>query len=222
MNHYPRINPEELAYWFFRLNGCTTVTNFVVHPDQRGSQRTDVDVLAVRFPFRCELLTSGEPMRDHEVFNSDGKVEIILAEVKHGLCSLNGPWTRPQDENMHRVLYAIGAFPPNQVSVVADSLYHLGVYVNELYRVRLFAIGSTKNPEIFPVAVQLLWEDILSFIHERFNHYRTQKSHHGQWYRTGRLLYRLSIEQSVDEFTATIKQCMQNQVDEFNQPRRKF
>ena len=44
------MNPETIAYWFFRLNGCATITNFVVHPDRRGSQRTDVDVLAVRFP----------------------------------------------------------------------------------------------------------------------------------------------------------------------------
>jgi len=38
------LNPEDVAYWFFRINGCSTITNFVVHPDQRGSQRTDVDL----------------------------------------------------------------------------------------------------------------------------------------------------------------------------------
>jgi hypothetical protein len=51
------MNPEKIAYWFFRLNGCATITNFVVHPDRRGSQRTDVDVLAVRFPYWHEILT---------------------------------------------------------------------------------------------------------------------------------------------------------------------
>jgi hypothetical protein len=24
---------EKVAYWFFRLNGCLTIENFVVHPD---------------------------------------------------------------------------------------------------------------------------------------------------------------------------------------------
>lgn len=68
------LNPESVAHWFFRLNGCATIKNFVVHPDQCGSQRTDVDVLAIRFPHRSELLTSDEPMQDHKVFDSDRKI----------------------------------------------------------------------------------------------------------------------------------------------------
>ena len=47
--------PKMIAYWFFRLNGYANITNFVVHPDRRGSQRTDVDVLAVRFPYWHEI-----------------------------------------------------------------------------------------------------------------------------------------------------------------------
>jgi len=59
------ISPEKVAYWFFRLNGCLTLVNFVVHPDlirrdEPRSQWTDVDILAIRFPHRKELLTSGD------------------------------------------------------------------------------------------------------------------------------------------------------------------
>lgn len=144
------MNPEKIAYWFFRLNGCATITNFLVHPDQGGSQRTDVDVLAVRFPYRAELWTSGDPMEDHPVFKSDGKIDIIFAEVKHGPCRLNGPWTNQSDENMQRTLYAVGAFEPHRASEVAEALYRVGCYQDDIYRVRLFAVGDRKITQSFP------------------------------------------------------------------------
>jgi hypothetical protein len=50
------ISSEKLAYWYLRLNGFLTITNFIVHPDFGRSQRTDVDILGCRFPYRQELL----------------------------------------------------------------------------------------------------------------------------------------------------------------------
>jgi len=70
------MNPETIAYWFFRLNGCATITNFVVHPDRRGSQRTDVDVLAVRFPYWHEILT----------FIFDRLTRYQAQKAHHGQC----------------------------------------------------------------------------------------------------------------------------------------
>ena len=35
---------ENLAYWYFRLNGFLTIPNFVVHPDFGIEQRTEVDM----------------------------------------------------------------------------------------------------------------------------------------------------------------------------------
>ena len=46
----PTYEPEKIAYWFFRINGCLTITNFLVHHERRGHFSTEVDVLAVRFP----------------------------------------------------------------------------------------------------------------------------------------------------------------------------
>jgi hypothetical protein len=51
-----RLDPEKVAYWYFRLNGFFQIENFVVHPERRGTQRTDADLLAVRFPHRAERL----------------------------------------------------------------------------------------------------------------------------------------------------------------------
>ena len=44
------ITAGQLAYWYLRLNGLLNIPDFVVHPEQGGNQRTDVDVLGVRFP----------------------------------------------------------------------------------------------------------------------------------------------------------------------------
>ena len=207
------MNPEKIAYWFFRLNGCATITNFLVHPDQGGSQRTDVDVLAVRFPYRAELWTSGDPMEDHPVFKSDGKIDIIFAEVKHGPCRLNGPWTNPEDENMQRVLYAVGVFDSHQAPEVAQGLYQQGVYKNDIYRVRLFAVGERINDAILPPAVQLTWDEILTFIFDRFTTYQAQKAHHSQWDSTGSQLYDLASSHTQEDFVSTVKARMQDHVD---------
>ncbi|NPV45153.1 MAG: hypothetical protein HPY70_14460 [Firmicutes bacterium] len=207
------IAPEKVAYWFFRLNGCLTIVNFIVHPDlirsdEPRSQRTDVDILAVRFPNRCELLTSGKPMRDHEVFVSLGKIDLIIAEVKHGRCRLNGPWTRSHDKNLHRVLYSIGAFTKGDVSRVADALYRKGYYSNEQFRVRVFAVGAEKNSQLPEGVVQLTWKELLEFIHSRFSQYREHKAQHEQWDMEGKWLYKLSTELSQDKFVSTVLEAI--------------
>lgn len=50
------MNPEQLAYWYLRHNGFLTTVNLVVYPGQGAEQRTDVDILGVRFSYRAELL----------------------------------------------------------------------------------------------------------------------------------------------------------------------
>ena len=67
-----RLSSEKIVYWFFRLNGCLTIENFIIHPDfvdqQDVVQRTDADILAVRFPYRKEPYHDDYPMEDHELF----------------------------------------------------------------------------------------------------------------------------------------------------------
>jgi len=78
------IKSEKLAYWYLRLNGFLTIENFIVHPDDRGCQRTDVDILGVRFPNRSELFYY--PMEDdNRLLSLSNKTLFILAEVKKGI-----------------------------------------------------------------------------------------------------------------------------------------
>lgn len=186
------IRSEQLAYWYLRLNGFLTIANFVVHPDRGLNQETDVDLLGVRFPYRHENLY--RPMRDDNHFERvKDKPLIILAEVKTGRCGLNGPWTNPKRQNMLRVLRAIGAFTEADSNVVAQGLYDEGLFVSELYRVSLLCLGGEQNPEIaqrYPNISQILWPDILQFIHRRFRDYRLEKRSHSQWDPQGQDLWK--------------------------------
>lgn len=94
-NNSNEIGSEKLAYWYLRLNGFLTITNFVVHPDFGRSQRTDVDILGCRFPYRQELLENSM-LDDKALIMSESKPTIVIAEVKSNTCNLNGPWTDPE------------------------------------------------------------------------------------------------------------------------------
>lgn len=173
---------EKVAYWFFRLNGCLSLENFLAHHEiaARGNG-TEVDLLAARFPHRQELMLSGEAMPDHKYFGND-KIEIIFAEVKSKQsCSINDSWLNPDNRNMERMLYVIGAIPPNETDKAAQSLYKEHSYENSMCRIRQFAIGSELNTDLPENIVQLTWPDALSFIHHRFTKYEKYKRQHSQW-----------------------------------------
>lgn len=197
-NNPELISTEKLAYWFFRLNGCLSIQNFLVHHERKGCTGTDVDILAMRFPYRKELARSNRPMKDYPIF-SHKKIDLIIAEVKTGNCALNGPWTDPEKGNMDRVLQAVGAFEPEEIRAVAEALYGQQVYENERIRCRLFAIGKAKNDRLGDGVCQLDWTEILAFIHSRFVQYEWVKAPHNQWDKTGKMLYELAISYRDDK-----------------------
>lgn len=195
------LDPEQVAYWYFRLNGFLTTVNFLVHSEEGMAVRTDVDILAVRFPHREELLNN--PMRDEPHFLERPKPYIAIAEVKQDRCALNGPWTRRGDENMQRVLAAIGVIPSEERDTAARALYEKGVYENELYYVTLCCLGNRANEhwlKTYPRVPQILWADVGNFFYQRFVAYRDQKRANRQWNETGRLLYSLACSNDQVSF----------------------
>ena len=67
LSNFMKIKTDDLAYWFFRLNGFLSIVNFVVHKDTRSEAGgTDADILGVRFPYRAELFE--RPMPDYREF----------------------------------------------------------------------------------------------------------------------------------------------------------
>jgi len=185
------IESEHLAYWYLRFNGFLCAANFIVHPDFGGEQRTDVDIIGVRFPHRAELLNNS--MKDDKPFCEIDKPYIIIAEVKKRECNLNGPWVLPERQNMQRVLRAIGAIPYDEIDQASESIYKTGVFSNSFYYISLCCFGESFNQVIsdqLSLVPQKLWDEVLSFIYERFSLYHCQKASHGQWELRGRELWK--------------------------------
>jgi hypothetical protein len=194
------LDPEKVAYWYFRLNGFLQIENFVVHPERRGGQRTDADLLAVRFPFRAERLFDNpdDIMADdvQRLALSGNLIDIVVAEVKTNQpCTLNGPWTREDEQNVNRVLAAIGCLPPDRIEAAAADIYRTGFHRSEALRIRLVAVGRDRSPDIataYPEVTQLVWAEMLAFIWERFRRYRQQKTQVDQWDVEGKKLKRFA------------------------------
>lgn len=204
------LDPEKVAYWYFRLNGFVQIENFIVHPERRGGQRTDADLLAVRFPFRSERLFDdpNDIMVDDEqgLALSRNLIDIVVVEVKANQpCCLNGPWTAEDRKNVHRVLAAIGCLPHEQIDVAAADIYRSGIHRSNTLRIRLVAVGRDRSEELargYPQVTQLLWTEMLSFVWDRFHCYRQQKTQVDQWDQEGRKIKWLADEyrRSCDDF----------------------
>jgi hypothetical protein len=211
---FTQLSAEKVAYWYFRLNGFLQIENFVVHPNRRGSQRTDADLLAVRFPYRAERLYDdpNDIMADDEqkLALSRELTDVVIAEVKANQpCTLNGPWTRQDSQNIHRVLSAIGCLPRDRIDQAATAIYRFGIHVegNQL-RIRLVALGREPNSELsaqYPSVIQAVWSDTLAFIWERFRTFRNQKTQVDQWDVEGRRIKRLADEaRDAKDFTEKV------------------
>ena len=191
------LSPEAVASWYFRLNGFLQFQNFIVHPVGGGGQRTDGDVIGVRFPARAERLFDPPhtPMDDDNASLdlSETLVDVVIVEVtRERYCKLNGPWTTPEKRNVHRVLAAIGCLPHERIKEAAQALYTTGHHIAQNgYRIRLVALGCHPDADLsarYPDVVQLSWARTLTFIWERFDHYSRQKSQVDQWDTTGQTL----------------------------------
>lgn len=203
-----QIKTDNLAYWFFRLNGFLSIVNFVVHTERKGITGTDADILGVRFPYRAELFE--RPMPDYREFTKvTSRPYIAIAEVTRGHCKLNGPWTSPEKRNIQRVLRAIGVLPLEDVDFVAEKLYEQGCYKDSKIYLSIICIGETSSPDVnnrYPLVPQIVWSDIKSFIYQRFRSYRNVKTWHQHWDENGHNLWNL-FESTRDEqsFTSNIE-----------------
>jgi len=187
---------EAVAYWFFRLNGCLTTRNFLVHPDTDGPAQTEADIIAYRFGQRRELADANAPMDDHEFFNpADLKSSLYFVEVKHsGECRLNEAWTEPQRKNLQRVLNAIGPVPRERVDEVAEILCQKKSWSDTHMTISMVSV-SQSQPECaaFPC---LTWDVIVPWIVCRFRKYKNVKADHAQWDRVGKFLFETACSPS--------------------------
>ncbi len=183
---------EKLAQWYFRLNGCLTIPNFVLHPVKPGSARTDVDIVGLRFPNRREL---SDGVIDDEPFRKQVQPWLVLAEVKTCYMSLNQTWTVNSGSNIASVLAAIGFVGSQRTEAVARTLAGCGVWNDERISCSLFFVGDCLPKELAQQYVDVpyrTWSQVLAFVYDRFKRFDRLKTDHDQWDSTGKTLWDLS------------------------------
>jgi hypothetical protein len=187
----PGSRAEEVASWYFRLNGFLQIPGFVLHSDDPRRAVTDADVLAVRFPYSQESLRGVRMVDDRWLSNTtrSNQVLVVIAEVKASLCHVNGPWRDPARGGMERVLRRIGFAPEDKLNVIADSLYKSLHWENDDFWVQYVCIGDRPNHDLakrYPQLKQLTWADIAAFMWERFGSFGPIKGAPRNWPMFGR------------------------------------
>jgi hypothetical protein len=190
-----QFNPERLAYWYLRLNGFLTIENFIIHDEGGAGQRTDVDLMALRFPNRKEAFRdhSDKPewMDDHPRFVDKRIPFAAFVEVTTAQCKLNGPWTDRAKENMPRAIMALGALSTQrEIDLASERLYDIGQYVSDDVELGLVSFGAREHPELSPKVMQIVWGEVFAFIFDRFSRFERIKREHPQWDLDGHLLWR--------------------------------
>lgn len=150
---------EEVAEWYFRLNGFMAIPGFVVHLDyatpyitERQQERiawTEADLMAVRLPHSCEIV-GGRTMQDAPILTnltpSDKQTLFVLVEVKAGECSINTTWAMRQRKNVERAIRRMG-FASNEAHVraIASEMYDKGRWENGQYVLQHICVGNYKK-----------------------------------------------------------------------------
>ena len=185
---------DAVAEWFLRLNGFFTIPNFVIHTvthEEGRQQRTDADVLGVRFPYRLEEV-GGRSLVDFHIFNKK-VTQLVIAEVKTRRCGLNAPWSRVKDQNVEHVLSSVGCVPSDELNKVATDLYEHGVFESDRLSVRLMCFGSVSSDSLPPGVLQLTWNKVLEFVYSRYQKSWPKMLEHQQWPAVGQYLWNTQL-----------------------------
>lgn len=171
---------EEVAHWYFRLNGFLSIPGFIIHPDrEQRHPYTEADLIAVRFPYSTEILNSRAMKDDQLLLELDclppdsrpPRTTIVLVEVKTDLCRINGPWSNSERGNMQRVIRRLGFAAPEHVEKIAQKMYLDLRWEDKHFVLQYVAVGSRFNDGLqvnYPKLVQITFEQIADFLYDRF------------------------------------------------------
>jgi hypothetical protein len=206
------LNAEDIAYWYLRLNGFLCLRNFLVHGGRRGDDRTEIDVVGVRFRHRREHLS--KPMLDDDWVELAARMIVVFCDAKKGASDFNPAWLKQQRRTIESFLALVGVIPEGLWDTTARELYDNG--------------RSEPSPDLIITAllvhhdpqqqVSLRWKaamvvqlgHALQFVHRRFKSYDVVKRSHEQWERSGHLLWQLydRLRSSEDDFVKAGLNCI--------------
>jgi hypothetical protein len=186
-----------------------------------ASQRTDADIVGVRFPFRNEFHVHGcEPddIDDRKLCCEPSKPSFVIVEVKRSEIALNDAWTSCSkgNENINEMISALGVLGGKEkikIKEVSDRLHEAGQFNDKCYYWSFVLVGNSdvgKVPSRYKLVPRILWSDICRFIHKRFSSapYAKLKGNNQQWDCLGKTLYELANKNKAD-FAAFEKEVRQ-------------
>lgn len=126
---------ELLSALYLRLNGYW-VTNLIIHSDSQGNHRTELDIIAVRFPLHSQVDRQVETSKYLEVDSK--RTEILLADVKGGKELSFNKSLRKERASIEKLLRWIGIFSEEELKANFDNIeYHLNdIHTNRKNRFR--------------------------------------------------------------------------------------
>jgi len=179
------MNCQDLAHWYFRLNGCLTVANFIIHPLHAGPQRTEVDIVGVRFPYRHEF---DDPEAYDSPFKEADRTLFLIAEVKRGRCDLNPPLR--VEKNISYVLKSLSPVNADRLAVASSDWANSGAHSGPDLSCRFMCFGERRSDTLEGSICQKTWDEVLHFVHRRFSYFFRVKRDNEQWDSMGRALWR--------------------------------
>ena len=161
---------EEVASWYFRLNGFLSIPGFIVHPDVvRRNPMTEADLIAVRFPYSTEIIADRRMEDDPRLtaLATGSQVLFLLVEVKTDLCNINGPWSNKEAGNMQRVIRRLGFAEEEAVEGISSVMYQDLRWENDTHVLQYVTVGSRLNDgrqRQYRRLVQIVWSEISDFL----------------------------------------------------------
>lgn len=112
---------EQLVKLFLRLNGYLT-SGLIIHSNEKGNNKTELDVIAVRFPYHKQIDRQVNCSKYLEIPISS--IDIIIGEVKGRKAQANFNAALHSDkEAIKKLVNWLGMFSKEQISKVESDLY---------------------------------------------------------------------------------------------------
>lgn len=114
---------EDLVNLFLRLNGYLT-TGLVIHSSAFGKNQTEIDIVAIRFPYHNQDDRIVECSEYLEIPNDT--IDIIISEVKSGKEQIQFNRSLTENKNsIEKLIKWIGVIETEEIESVVNALYDI-------------------------------------------------------------------------------------------------
>lgn len=170
---------EELAFWYFRLNGFIPMTDLVLH-HKRPQFSSDCDLLAVRFPQPYEEIGGQTSDWDsnllHKLGQKDNTTLITFVQVKTADEDNPGSISEYFSNHLEYLLGRVGAIPQKDIKKQTKSFNRMALLPWENFVFSKVLVHSgihiRKSP---PPWIELQFKDLAKFVFKRMDKYRPDK-----------------------------------------------